>query len=220
MTDKKYPSLIAKNLDYLMAKHHQNPTSLAAATKQNQPTLHRIMTGESKDPRRTTLQPFADFFGVNVDDLRTKDLSTGLDSNVSPAPKMKGKGIPVISWVAAGQWSSADFEEVNEWRQTSRNCSDKSFALRIRGLSMYNPGHKESFDEGDIILVDPENPFQNGSLVISMIENTGEATFKKLYIEDGLHYLKALNPDWSPQIIHFEEPTRILGVVFEKQVDF
>lgn len=71
MADTTFKSLAAKNLDYFMSKHRLNPTSLAAATNQNQPTLHRIMTGESTDPRAKTLQPYAEYFGVSVNDLRT-----------------------------------------------------------------------------------------------------------------------------------------------------
>ena len=60
----------------------------------------------------------------------------------------------------------------------------------------------------------------NGSLVIALLENTNESTFKKLYIEDGQYYLKPLNPSWQPQLIELKDPTKICGVVFEKQVDF
>lgn len=219
MPETIYQSLVAKNLDYLMTKHRLNPTSLAAAVEKNQPTLHRIVTGEITDPRTKTLQPYADFFGVTVNDLRTVDLATGSDINIIPAAPTHGK-IPVLSWVQAGDWENVYLDNIDEWRSTAKIHSNKTFALKVRGLSMYNPGNRESFQDGDIILVDPERPADNGSLVIALLENTNESTFKKLYIEDGIYYLKPLNPNWTPQIIELKDPTRICGVVFEKQVDF
>ena len=101
-----------------------------------------------------------------------------------------------------------------------RQLSSKTFALKVRGISMYNPAQRESFQDGDIILVDPDRPADNGSLVIAMLEDTNESTFKKLYIEDGKYYLKPLNPSWQPQLIELKDATKICGVVFEKQVDF
>ena len=219
MPETAFKSLVAKNLDYLMTKHKLNPTSLANATKQNQPTLHRIMTGESTDPRAATLRPYADYFGVSVNDLRTIDLATGSEINITPAPIGRGK-IPVLSWVQAGNWENVYLENIEEWRSTAKKHSSKTFALKVKGLSMYNPPNRESFQEGDIILVDPERAADNGSLVIALMENTNESTFKKLYIEDGKYYLKPLNPNWQPQLIELNDPTRICGVVFEKQVDF
>lgn len=219
MADTTFKSLAAKNLDYLMSKHRLNPTSLAGATNQNQPTLHRIMTGESTDPRAKTLQPYAEYFGVSVNDLRTVDLATGTDINITPAKLAHGQ-IPVLSWVQAGDWGNVYLNDVDEWRSTAKSHSSKTFALRVRGLSMYNPGNRESFQDGDIILVDPDRAADNGSLVIALLENTNESTFKKLYIEDGQYYLKPLNPSWQPQLIELKDPTKICGVVFEKQVDF
>ena len=212
-------SIVAKNLEYLMARHRLNPTQLAAATHQNQPTLHRILSGESPDPRLKTVQPYADYFGINVNDLRTVDLETGAEINVAPTKLSNGK-IPVLSWVQAGDWGNVYLNDVEEWRSTAKQHSSKTFALKVRGISMYNPAQRESFQDGDIILVDPDRPADNGSLVIAMLENTNESTFKKLYIEDGKYYLKPLNPSWQPQLIELKDATKICGVVFEKQVDF
>lgn len=43
---------------------------LAERTNVPQPTIHRILIGESKDPRHSTVKPLADFFGVTVAQLR------------------------------------------------------------------------------------------------------------------------------------------------------
>lgn len=219
MNNATHKSLVAKNLDYLMAKHRLNPTSLASATHQNQPTLHRIMTGESPDPRASTLQPYATYFGVTVNQLRTVDLESGNDINVSVVPQMHSR-IPLISWLQAGDWYNVQLEKIDKWRLTYQSHSNDTFALQVKGLSMYNPGSRESFHEGDIILVDVKREVKNGSLVIALLENVDEPTFKKLYMEDGRYYLRPLNPSWQPQLTELKSLEQICGVVFEKQVDF
>ena len=51
-----------------------------ANKKVPQPTIHRILSGGSSDPRTATLEPLASFFGVSVADLRDKDLQLGGES--------------------------------------------------------------------------------------------------------------------------------------------
>lgn len=51
-----------------------------------QPTIHRILTGESKDPRRSNLERIAAAFGATVDDLYSDTAQPGeptLDSRAT-----------------------------------------------------------------------------------------------------------------------------------------
>lgn len=66
---------VARNLEWLIAKAKTSPYALEKATGVKQPTIHRILTGESSDPRTSTLQPLADYFAVSVSDLRDRDLT-------------------------------------------------------------------------------------------------------------------------------------------------
>lgn len=68
-------SFIQSNLRYLMGE--MSPTDLHRATGVPQPTIHRIIIGESEDPKTATLQPIADHFGISVSDLRDRDLQGG-----------------------------------------------------------------------------------------------------------------------------------------------
>ena len=69
-------TLVAKNLEWLITQKKTTPYELQRATGVPQPTIHRILTGESSDPRTKTLQPLADYFGVSVAELRDRDLAT------------------------------------------------------------------------------------------------------------------------------------------------
>lgn len=53
----------------LMAQENLNPNALASKTqnKTKQPQIHRFLTGEAKEPKRSTWEPVAKYFGVPVD---------------------------------------------------------------------------------------------------------------------------------------------------------
>ena len=90
-------------------------------------------------------------------------------------------------------------------------CSDETFVLRVRGASM-----EPNFREGELIFVDPNVSPSHGKYVVVHFENSNEATFKQLIIEEGKRYLKALNPDWPNRIIEMDEEANICGVIVFK----
>lgn len=70
---------LIRNLRYLMTARGLNANSLSEKMKGKPPqaTIFRILNGESATPRDATIQPLADFFGVEVHRLRYDDLTTG-----------------------------------------------------------------------------------------------------------------------------------------------
>lgn len=69
-------SYLISNIEFLLSKHKTNPNELEQKNpKIKQSTIFRIQTGATKDPRRSTLEPFAEWAGVSVSDLFDKDLS-------------------------------------------------------------------------------------------------------------------------------------------------
>ena len=67
-------SYIRSNIDYFLDKHRTNPNDLEQKNPRiKQSTLFRIQSGATKDPRRSALEPFAEWAGVSVSDLFEKD---------------------------------------------------------------------------------------------------------------------------------------------------
>lgn len=84
---------VKNNLKWLMGE--LTPSDLHKATGVPQPTIFRITTGESVDPKTASLQPLADYFGVTVADLRDRDLTQGAAERAAPAGL--GSGQPTNS---------------------------------------------------------------------------------------------------------------------------
>lgn len=65
------------------------------------------------------------------------------------------KDVPLISWVQAGDWCEAinnvEPGDAEDWLWCPAKHSEKTFALRVSGVSMFNPDPyaKHSFKDGD-----------------------------------------------------------------------
>lgn len=175
------------------------------------------VTGWEKDaysPKADPLSKMAAYFGVSTSYITNGDESgPKLDNNVTP---VGSKLLPVLSWVQAGAMTSVeciDRSKIHEWLPPlSADDPDGCFYLKVVGVSNY-----PTYMEGDYILVNPNYhvcDLLSEDLIV--VRKDTEATFKKLVIEsDGHKYLQALNPNFHPNIIEFEEGTVLVGLVID-----
>lgn len=216
-------SYIRSNIDYFLEKHRTNPNDLEQKNPRiKQSTLFRIQSGATKDPRRSTLEPFAEWAGVSVSDLFEKDfrqLSKDLafDNNVDLTKPIsfEGRPVPVISWVAAGSFSSIETvlrdAEVDEFLPPIKECGKNGYGLVVTGYSM-----SPKFEPEDRIYVNPDFQvidLKTGDLVIVACLGDTEATFKQLVIEGSTMYLQPLNPKWDEKVIKLSDGCRLVGKV-------
>lgn len=194
-----------------------------------QPTIHRIVTNSVASPRHENVEKIAKALKVSSNWLwkggehkePSKDSIpvSSSESNVEPGPAIKGY-VPLISWVQAGAWCEIEdvrtLDDAEIWLPCAASHSSQTYALRVRGLSMFNQHERRSFRDGDIIFVDPAKDAENGSLVIAKLVDSQEATFKQLVMEGKRRFLKPLNPAWPEPIIELGTDAMICGVVFSK----
>jgi len=86
-------SYLKENLDALLKKRNMSATALSQATGVPQPTIHRILSGVSKDPRTDTIQPLADYFNVPVETLRSTYLEVALARAASQSGSVVSTGL-------------------------------------------------------------------------------------------------------------------------------
>ena len=131
------------------------------------------------------------------------------------------KQTPVISWVAAGDFTevlSADLSRVIEWIPYNPRAGQYGFALIVEGVSM-----EPKFMPDDRIYVNPTfqiNELHTGDLVIMACDGDEKGTFKELVVEDGNYYLRPLNPNWQPRLMPVDHNCRLVGKVVGKFVNF
>lgn len=120
-------------------------------------------------------------------------------------------GAPLISWANAGDFTEAGyvFSEDSEFYPRPPNASSSTYVLKVEGESML-----PEYPPGSLIFVDPERAAVNGDDVIAVLDDTGEATFKRYIEEPGAgKMLKSLNPLWPKPYIPITSNCTIAGVI-------
>ncbi|MCU4551626.1 peptidase S24 [Acinetobacter nosocomialis] len=175
-------------------------------------------------PETSKIPLIAQFLKVNSEwllsgsgDIDISRNKNTFDNNIDIEDKIEiyGKLIPVISWVAAGTWTSIDAIPVgtqfDEWLPPNPRCGKNGYGLIVRGESM-----SPKFEPNDRIYVNPDfqvSDLKTGDLVIVSCEGEKEATFKKLVIETDGMYLEPLNPKWHEKIMELHEGCKLIGKV-------
>lgn len=195
--NKEAISLVGRNLEWLITKAKTNPNALQEATKVPQPTIHRILTGESRDPKTKTLQPLADYFGVTVADLRDRDFANeqSLPASAFAANQSKFKRIPVFGramggfperiWDEDGSYPVGFSDEYAEVASSDPHA----FLVPIEGISMI-----PRFNPGEFALVEPgTEPEIEDDVLVRL--GDGRTMIKKLLSRRGVVRLGSYNSD-------------------------
>ncbi|WP_151803957.1 LexA family protein [Acinetobacter bereziniae] len=203
-------STLGENLKKLRKAKKMTQKELAQKSGVKQSVISELETGTAKSTG--SILELASALGITAEELK-KGVVSEFDNNVVP---ITSRLIPVLSWVQAGSMTSV--EEINpldisEWLPPlSADDPDGCFYLKVVGIS-----NSPTYMEGDCILVNPK--FQvcdliSGDLIV--VRNNSDATFKKFVIEsDERKYLQALNPNFHPNIIEFEEGMVLVGLVID-----
>jgi len=137
-----------------------------------------------------------------LDQIHDQQLAT-IESNIIPTPS--GGLIPLISFVQAGDWAECidNFApgDAEDWLPCPSKHSPSTFAVHVKGDSMTAP-HGRTYPEGCIIFVDPEQEARAGDRVIAKLTDVNEATFKVLIEDNGMTFLKPLNPQYHTMQIN------------------
>jgi len=166
-------------------------------------------------PKHDSLMALAQILGVTSDYLLHGKHGDSLDKNVTSLFPIAGRLVPVISWVQAGTWTTADSvpmgTQFKEWLPPNPKCGKNGYGLIVVGESM-----SPDFRPSDKIYVNPDfqiSDLKTGDLVIVACDGETEATFKKLIVESNGMYLEPLNPKWHEKIIPLREGCKLIGKV-------
>lgn len=209
---------IAERLRSKMIEHGLNESELGRRADVPQPTINRILSGESASPRRTNIEKLSRVLRVSPNWLMFGggDESKNFDSNVEMALQpARSFTYPEISWVQAGAASEA--MELRNVASCEMHTSDvwageNGFWLKVVGPSMTSP-IGPSFPEGFLILVAPEFEPHSGQFVVAKLIDSNEATFKQFIRDSGAYFLKPLNPSFPT--IQMNDSWSMVGTVVD-----
>lgn len=190
------------NIKHLMDREGiGSVTELSKKVNLQQSTLHRLLTGEVKDPKYTTLKYLADYFHIAATDLIEKDLTAQPEGAHSAVPDnlhaLVLHTVPVLGNTQLGHggyWSDMQYPVGNgdgflRWPSSDREV----YALKCVGDSMM-----PRIKEGEFVIVEPNQAFHPGDEVLVVTCN-GEVMVKTfLFKRDGYYHLLPVNEDHAP----------------------
>lgn len=192
-------SKLRRNLQYLIDKHDTNPTALAAATGVPQPTIHRILSGESKDPRSANVQRLADYFNVTADFLRTAD-AEGVDAptqdgeGLLEAPPLRSfKNVRVVGTVEGGAEGFLEDMPSGDGTIEYPAKHPDAYALRVRGDSM-----RPRIKSGEFIVIEPHIAPNPGDDVVVVCVDGRKMVKELMYVRDDEITLGSINNGFKP----------------------
>ncbi|MFN7096476.1 MAG: helix-turn-helix domain-containing protein [Gammaproteobacteria bacterium] len=166
----------------LMKAKHLNETQLAKGCNLHQPTIHRLLSGETTDPRLSTLLQIADYFDISLNELIGKKASSEKGTSI--------KRIPIISWKEAIHGndfvSALNLNNWKNWSATEIDLSEHAYAL-------YSKSSMEPrFPKNSLLLIEPNLSVTDGDLVIIKFQEADEVGIREIITDGPKKELKTL----------------------------
>lgn len=168
-----------------LLKHRKLTVSeLSRHTGIVQPVIYRMTTGETDNPKLSSLLPIANYFNVSISQLIGEE---PLDTTSQAAPQ-KITTLPLLPWVDAYDYKNATLKV--QKNITASGLSNDAFALIMPDTSM-----EPMFQRGSLLIFDPVIEPQDRSFVLVQLKEAQAPVFRQLIIDVNQRYLKPLNPD-------------------------
>ena len=208
---------LSNNLQQLMRIHGNISVSeLARLTDIPQPTIHHILTGSTKKPRKKALEELSRYFSVSIEELTGQE---PLPVVIPDAVKedLQISTIPVIEWEALKKWSSETVKTQGSREILIDKKIDKdSFALIMPDASM-----EPLFQQNSLLIFDSGKTPKDRDFVIVYLSKEEIVAFNRLFIENNTFYLRQGLEDGSLKLTKLNKPNdRILGTLIEARIQY
>lgn len=206
--------VLSANLKQLMRVHENLSVSdLARETRIPQPTLHHILSGATKKPRKQLLDTLANFFSVSTDQLLTK----GNLPNIIPETvkeNLKISTVPIIKWEHLKNWPK-DIKGCKEIL-LDRKVSQNSFAVSIEDNTL-----EPNFPNGSLLIFDFTSDYTDRDFVIAHMSDSDSILFNRVFIDELDRYLKHNTQDGDVQLIKISPfKDRVIGKLIEVRIQY
>ena len=202
-------SYIAKNLHQLMINSGVSETEIARSLNTSVMTIRRVISGETEDPRISTLKLIADYFDVSIDAILNNNQQKPLHLMEKNTPQY----IPILNWDILKEINSTQEINDREWSnwypliiknniQTSKNM----FAIESR------PAMQPRFLNGTLFIINPDEPPIDGDILLIRMYEDHELSLRELAIDSPKWQLQPV-VSGSELLFFDKERHEIVGVV-------
>ncbi len=191
-------------------------SELARLTGLPQPTIHHILSGSTKNPRKKALEELSNFFSVSVNEL------TGLETLPAVIPDvikedLQISTIPIIEWDSLKTWPS----EANKIQDKQKILINKKIAKNSFALIMPDDSMEPLFQKNSLLIFDSGKNPKDRDFVIVNLSKEGIVLFNRLFSENNILYLRQNMEDGSLKLTRLDQSNdHILGTLIEARIQY
>ncbi len=172
-------------------------------------TIRRLSSGETTDPRVSTLKLIADYFNISVDSLIEDNTSNAIALMRKTTPQF----IPVLNWKIATTIKSVKEIDKKTWKEwhpivlgEQTTLSNDAFALESR------PSMQPRFPMGTLFIIDPNEVPSDGDIVLIKMKADGNLSLRELSIDIPRWQLQPIVLG-SETLFYDEQQHHLMGIV-------
>lgn len=210
-------TIISNNLRHLLKMHDElSVTELARQTGIPQPTLHHLLNGLTKKPRRVVLEKLATFFALSISQLIGEfPLPQNIPDSIKKSFNIST--VPIIDWDMVINWPNRK----NSIKQLAEITLDKSIDPNAFALIMQNTIKDVPFPEHAILIFDPSKQITDRGFALVHLMKEQVTLFNRIFIENGNYFIKQEQPNGDMMLTKIKSDSdRILGVLTEVRLQF
>ena len=206
---------ISQNLKKLMFERQIRTAELARLIGLKQPTVHRIVEGVIRKPRISSMEPLAKFFDLSIEQLMGFKPLPSEQIKPSVQSTCVKHVAPIIRWDEINPWLNDSFFNAEEHIYLNKLLGPKSFALKMKDLSM-----SPLFPPKTTLIFDPQLPINDQcyALIYHATENT--YLFRRLIHNEEIYFMKAINPKMPNRINKLTNNDRIISAISQAQMNY
>lgn len=195
----------------LMEHFKMTEADLCRGVSLPQTTINRLLTGQTSDPRISTLAALAEFFDISLDQIIGKE---GLVLNPS-YNQAKGSIVPIIDWTNLQVWlthKSYPECDLKSFVKTEKMLSPGSFAIKT-------PVACESvFGKDSLLIMDSLQDLKPSEGQMVLVEfSAGQYGLRQVLQEGSTYYLKRLFAPFEVSVA--DEKAIFHACVVEARID-
>lgn len=196
---------LASNLLNLMEKERVSDSDLARALNLPYNTIKRISSGETTDPKLSTLTLIADYFKIGIDSL--------LHGNASPfLSTERPLSVPILTWDDISNTELASKINLSQWPNWQPVAPSGALQLGPHAYAIKSRKSMEPrFPTGTTFIVDPDERPHDGDVILVKILATNEVTLRELEIDPPIWQLCSISGS-LPALQLDSNKHRIMGV--------
>jgi transcriptional regulator with XRE-family HTH domain len=206
---------LSKNLRNLMNKIGIGENELARKTGVRQPIIHRILSGENKNPQIDTIKPLSNFFSVRISQLIGEEPIHSSELGVIQREAHFFVKVRLLQWEKLIEDFEADIDVHKNFVHVDMSLSQQAFALKLIDDSM-----EPRFPNKTLVIFDPNVEPKNRSFIILLPSDQKMGIFRQIHIDDNHRFAISLNPSHKDfRQIDLAKGDRILGVMVRAVYD-